>query len=159
MAWDCKQELPELQTEISSMECTHCRGDSPKWDSRLLSLGSSQCCSTLGVGFSPIWWCYFSQYETFYHRWGLEPSQNPDWDLNPCGWDSKPQYLVSGPNEAQVLDISLLKEFSERQSDRSEVYLCRYSENTPQTECGPSQRVNVALKWGMVSFFFFIYFY
>ena len=36
---------------------------------------------------------------------GLEPSQNP-------------QYLVSGPNEAQVLDVSLQTEFSERQSDR-----------------------------------------
>ena len=36
---------------------------------------------------------------------GLEPSQNP-------------QYLVSGPNEAQVLDVSSQKEFSERQSVR-----------------------------------------
>ena len=33
---------------------------------------------------------------------GLKPSQNS-------------QYLVSGPNEAQVLDVSLQKEFSERQ--------------------------------------------
>ena len=39
------------------------------------------------------------------HVLGLKPSQNP--------W-----YLVSGPNEAQVLDVSLLKEFSDRQSDR-----------------------------------------
>ena len=36
---------------------------------------------------------------------GLMPSQNP--------W-----YLVSGPNEAQVLDFSSHKEFSERQNDR-----------------------------------------
>ena len=59
--------------------------------------------------------------ETVYLRWGLElmwlvlkPSQNP-------------QYLVSGLNEAQVLffffeaqvlDVSCQKEFSERQSDR-----------------------------------------
>ena len=35
----------------------------------------------------------------------LKPSQNP--------W-----YLVSGPNEAQVLDVSSQKEFSGRQSDR-----------------------------------------
>jgi len=35
---------------------------------------------------------------------GLEPSQNP-------------QYLVLGPNEAQVLDVFSQKEFSERQSD------------------------------------------
>ena len=47
---------------------------------------------------------------------GLEPGQNPDWDLNPHGWDSnlaKTQgilteitHLVSGLNEAQVLDVS-----------------------------------------------------
>ena len=36
---------------------------------------------------------------------GLKPSQNP--------W-----YLVSGPNEAQVLDVSSQKELSEGQSDR-----------------------------------------
>ena len=35
----------------------------------------------------------------------LEPSQNP--------WN-----LISGPNEAQVLDVSLQKESSERQNDR-----------------------------------------
>ena len=59
---------------------------------------------------------------------GLEPSQNPDWDLNPCDWDSNPAkthgllteitHLISGLNEAQVLDVSSQKEFSERQSDR-----------------------------------------
>ena len=50
--------------------------------------------------------------ETVYLRWGLElmwlvlkPSQNP-------------QDLVSGLTEAQVLDVSWQKEFSERQSDR-----------------------------------------
>ena len=62
-------------------------------------------------------------FETIYH-----------WDSNPHGWDSKPvkpclglepmwlglkpsqnpQYLVSGPNKAQVLDVSLQKEFSEK---------------------------------------------
>ena len=53
-----------------------------------------------------------SESETVYLRWGLElmwlvlkPSQNP-------------QYLVSGLNEAQVLDVSWQKEFNERQSDR-----------------------------------------
>ena len=50
--------------------------------------------------------------ETVYLRFGLEsmwlglkPSQNP-------------VYLVSGLNEAQVLDVSLQEEFRERQSDR-----------------------------------------
>ena len=61
-------------------------------------------------------------------RLGLEPSQNPDWDLNPCSQDSnlakthslptEITHLVSGLNEAQVLDVSSQKEFSERQSDR-----------------------------------------
>ena len=43
--------------------------------------------------------------EIVYLELGLKPSQNP-------------QPLVSGPNVAQVLDASSLKEFSERQSDR-----------------------------------------
>ena len=53
-----------------------------------------------------------SESETVYLRWGLElmwlvlkPSQNP-------------QYLVLGPNKAQILDVSLQKEFSERHNDR-----------------------------------------
>ena len=62
------------------------------------------------------------------HVAGLKASQNPDWDLNPCSWDlnlAKTQslpteitHLVSGLNEAQVLDVSLQKKFSERQGDR-----------------------------------------
>ena len=51
-------------------------------------------------------------FEIVYLRLGLEPM----WlGLKPS---QKPQYLVSGPNEAHGLDISLQKEFSERQSDR-----------------------------------------
>ena len=66
---------------------------------------------------------------------------NSDWDLNPRGGartQSEPRlglephcllieitHLVSGLNEALVLDVSLQKEFSERQSDRSEVGLFR----------------------------------
>ena len=42
---------------------------------------------------------------------GLEHSQNPVFQL-------RSQHLVSGPNEAQVLDVSSQKEFSARQSDR-----------------------------------------
>jgi len=59
---------------------------------------------------------------------GLEPSQNPDWDFNPFGWDTNLAKthsllteitdLVSRPNEGQVLDVSLQKESIERQSDR-----------------------------------------
>ena len=63
-------------------------------------------------------------FETVYLRWGLEPM----W----LGLESSqnPQYLVSGPNEAQVLDVSLQKEFSEGQSDRYEVDLLRYRERS-----------------------------
>ena len=61
-------------------------------------------------------------------QFGTEASQNPAWDSNPCGWDLNPAKvhtlppeisdLVLGPNEAQFLDVSLQKEFSERQSNR-----------------------------------------
>ena len=49
-----------------------------------------------------------------------------DWDLNPRartrtqpkpGLPTEITHLVSGLNEAQVLDVSSQKEFSERQSD------------------------------------------
>ena len=55
---------------------------------------------------------HFSQAETVCHRLVVEP--------NVAGTQTqpKPQYLVLGPNEAQVLDILSQKEFSERQSDR-----------------------------------------
>ena len=66
--------------------------------------------------------------ETVPLRLGLELSLNPDWDSNPCSWDSNPAkthslpteitHPVSGLNEAQVLDVSSQKEFSERQTDR-----------------------------------------
>ena len=63
------------------------------------------------------------------HMWlGRKPGQNPDWDLNPCSrvsnlakiysFPTEITHLVSGLNEAQVLDVSSQKEFSERQSDR-----------------------------------------
>ena len=51
-------------------------------------------------------------FETIYLRLGLEPM----W----LGLESSqnPQYLVSGPDRAEVLDISWQKEFTERHSDR-----------------------------------------
>ena len=65
-------------------------------------------------------------YETFYLRlsleptWpGLEPSQNPARDsAKTHGLSTEVTHLVSGPNEAQVLDVSSQKEFTESQSDR-----------------------------------------
>ena len=50
---------------------------------------------------------------------GLEPSQNPNWDLNPI----RIIHPVSGLNEVQVLYASVQKEFSERPSDRQEIDL------------------------------------
>ena len=50
-------------------------------------------------------------------RLGLEPTC---WDSNPAkthGLPTEITHLVSGLNEAQVLDISSQKAFSERQSD------------------------------------------
>ena len=49
---------------------------------------------------------------------GLKPSQNPAWDLKPT-WlglepSPNPQCLVSGPNEAWVLDVSSQKEFKDK---------------------------------------------
>ena len=41
--------------------------------------------------------------------------------------------LILGPGEAQVLDVSSQKEFSERQNDRLEVDLFR-EKHAPQTE-------------------------
>ena len=61
-------------------------------------------------------------------------------------------HLVSGFNEAQVLDVTVQKGFNERQSDKSEVDLFREI-YIPQTEYGLSQRVSTALKCGMVSFY------
>ena len=63
------------------------------------------------------------------------------------------RFLVSGPNEAQVLDVSLRKELSERQTGRPEAALFRSIErDTAQTVCGLSQRARV-VKCGMVSFY------
>ena len=54
---------------------------------------------------------------------GLEPSQNL-------------QCLVSGPKEAQVLDVSLQKEVIEIESRRQEVDLFRFREkHSPQSVC------------------------
>ena len=91
-----------------------------------------------------------------------------DWDLNPCAgiqtqpkpslgreamWlglepSQNPQYLVSGPSEAQVLDVLSQKEYRERRSDRYKVDLFRFREkHAAQSECGPSQKASVQQSW------------
>ena len=60
---------------------------------------------------------------------GLEPS--PVWDPNPGkSLPTEIRDLVPGPNEAQVLDGSLQKEFSERHNDREEAALFREKHST-----------------------------
>ena len=65
-----------------------------------------------------------TNFETMQLRLGLE---HMGWDLNPAKtqvgtWThsllTEITYLAPELNEAQVLDVSLQKEFSERQSDR-----------------------------------------
>ena len=75
---------------------------------------SPTTCETvyLRLGLEPMWW-------------GLKPSENPSWDLklrdwdsNLHDWDSSPAKAHSSwyrPNEAQFLNVSLQKEYSERQ--------------------------------------------
>ncbi|CAI9162539.1 unnamed protein product [Rangifer tarandus platyrhynchus] len=68
---------------------------------------SPTTCETvcLRLGLEPMWW-------------ELKPSQNPAWDFNLHDWDSSPAKahdICYGPNEAQFLDVSLQKEYSERQ--------------------------------------------
>ena len=78
---------------------------------------------------------------------------NLDWALNPHArtqtWpkSSLPTeitHLVSGLSEAQVLDVSLHTEFSDRQTS--------LERNTPYTVCGPSQKARVASKYGVNKF-------
>ena len=86
------------------------------------------------------------QSETVYFRPGCKHSQNP----RASNWDHRPG---SGPNEAQVPDVSSQKEFSETQSDRYEVDLFR-EKHIPQTRLWAiAEGSVVALKRGMVSFY------
>ena len=103
-------------------------------------------------------WNHLLQIRTWTHVLGLEPTWlgtqthitrtwtwlksclglEPMWlELKPS---QKPWYLVSGPNEAQIFDISSQKEFSEK-NGRWEVDLFRFREtHTSQTEWGPLPR-------------------
>ena len=101
---------------------------------------------------------HFLGVETMQLRLGLEPTC---WDSSPAktqigtwthGLLTEITHLVSGLNEAQVLNVSSQKEFSERQSDKEEVDLFR-EKRTPQTQCGPSQKARAAPGYGVVSFY------
>ena len=52
------------------------------------------------------------------------------------------------------MDLRFLMSHHRRYSVTDKVDLFRFKEkHTPQTECGPSQRVNGAVRCGMVSFY------
>ena len=56
--------------------------------------------------------------ETVHLRLGLEPTRQDSNLAKTHGLPTEIIHLVSGLNEAQVLDVSSQKEFSERQSNR-----------------------------------------
>ena len=78
---------------------------------------------------------------------GLRPSQNPVWDLNPAKthstWFQELRFLMSHHRKNSVTDKVIGKKWIYSDTERS----------TLQTECGPSQRVNAAAKFGVVSFY------
>ena len=49
-------------------------------------------------------------------------------------------HTTSVASDSEILDVLLQKEFTDRQSYREELNLFR-EKHTPQTECGPSQKV------------------
>ena len=69
------------------------------------------------------------------------------WDLNLL---AEITHLVSGLNEAQVLDVSSHKEFSERQSDRYEVDLFRYRERSTLHRQTVGHRRGWMRRWNLV---------
>ena len=92
--------------------------------------------------------------ETICHRLGLEttwlglkPSQNPAWDLNPCGWDSNPaktqgiwfqdlmelRFLMSSPRENSVRNKVIGKKWIYSDSERST--LLRQSMGHSRVQC------------------------
>ena len=85
--------FPEAETtfvKCANVDGVLTRRKTPRYTKAKATVESGTVCLRLGL--ESMWL-------------GLEPSLNPE-----C--------LVSGPNEAQALDVSLQKEFSERQSDR-----------------------------------------
>ena len=66
-----------------------------------------------------------AHHETIHLRLGLEPTWPALEPAKSHGLPTQFTDLVSGPSEAQVLDVSLQREVSERRSDRKEVDLFR----------------------------------
>ena len=70
-----------------------------------------------------------------------------DWDLNPAKthstWFQELRFLMSHHRKNSVTDKVIGKKWIYSDTERS----------TLQTECGPSQRVNAAAKFGVVSFY------
>ena len=87
---------------------------------------------------------------------GLEPSQNPAWDLNPCGWDSNPVKTLSIWFQ-DLMKLRFLMFHCRKNSVRDKVIgKWIYSESersTHSTESGLLQRVSATPKFGVVSFY------
>ena len=98
------------------------------------------------LGLKPVWL-------------GLKPSQNPAWNLNPRVWDSNPakthstwfqdlmklRFLISHHRKNSARDKVIAKKWIYLDIERSILHR--------QSVCGPSQRVNAATKFGVVSFY------
>ena len=91
----------------------------------------------------------------------LEPSLNPDWDLNPHSRDSNPAkthglsteitHLVSGLNEARFLKSHHRKNsMRDKMIGKIWIYL---EKNTLHRQCWPSQKVKKSTGYGVVSFY------
>ena len=59
------------------------------------SASKESTCNVGDLGSIPGLWNHLPQIGTWTYVLGLEPSQNPAWDLNPCGWDSNPVKTLS----------------------------------------------------------------
>ena len=121
------------------------RGDSLPWARWCNKLHSTICIVLLSEFVSQNMWLQQT------HVAGTQAQPKPCLGLKPS---QNPWYLVPWPHEAQFLDVSSQKEFSERQSDREEVDLFRFPRQTHSTECGPPQRASMAaVNCGMLSFY------
>ena len=83
-------------------------------------------------------------------RLGLEPTC---WDLNPAKTHSLPTditHLVLGLKLRFLMSHCRKNSVRDKVIGKKWIYLER---NTPQTECGPSQKVRKAPGYGVVSFY------
>ena len=118
-----KNHSPRWEASVEEIWCVQKTAERSRscWTSSIVEFwGNSR--------FSLSTWCQNMVPKPFTSDWdsnpcaGTRPQSKPCLGLEPTWLGLKPsqnpQYLVLGPNEAQVLDVSSQKEFSERQSER-----------------------------------------